>query len=144
MCFLIMDIGSEDILLGYPWLASFEPKFSWRHAVIDERISRLSSHLLTLASSDSAGNRSNPIRRRKATHSPHTRISVNYSRSIHGTSNSGGSKSGRWLKSQKYTNDLPSYSAAKHRPDSHHLDHGITLSISNQQLPMHYLAKSTL
>jgi hypothetical protein len=37
MCFLITDIGSEDILLGYPWLASFEPKFSWRHAVIDER-----------------------------------------------------------------------------------------------------------
>jgi hypothetical protein len=37
MRFLITDIGSEDILLGYPWLASFEPKFSWRHAVIDER-----------------------------------------------------------------------------------------------------------
>jgi hypothetical protein len=36
MRFLITDIGSEDILLGYPWLASFEPKFSWRHAVIDE------------------------------------------------------------------------------------------------------------
>jgi hypothetical protein len=35
MRFLITDIGSEDILLGYPWLASFEPKFSWRHAVID-------------------------------------------------------------------------------------------------------------
>jgi hypothetical protein len=38
MRFLITDIGSEDILLGYPWLASFEPKFSWRHAVIDERV----------------------------------------------------------------------------------------------------------
>jgi hypothetical protein len=37
MRFLIMDIGSEDILLGYPWLASFEPRFSWRHAVVDER-----------------------------------------------------------------------------------------------------------
>jgi hypothetical protein len=37
MRFLITDIGSEDILLGYPWLASFEPRFSWRHAVIDER-----------------------------------------------------------------------------------------------------------
>jgi hypothetical protein len=36
MRFLITDIGSEDILLGYPWLASFEPRFSWRHAVIDE------------------------------------------------------------------------------------------------------------
>jgi hypothetical protein len=38
MRFLIMDIGSEDILLGYLWLASFEPKFSWKHAVIDERV----------------------------------------------------------------------------------------------------------
>jgi hypothetical protein len=38
MCFLITDIGSEDILLGYPWLATFEPKFNWRHAVIDERV----------------------------------------------------------------------------------------------------------
>jgi hypothetical protein len=37
MQFLITDIGNEDILLGYPWLASFEPRFSWRHAVIDER-----------------------------------------------------------------------------------------------------------
>jgi hypothetical protein len=38
MCFLITDIGSKDILLGYPWLASFEPKFNWRSAVIDERV----------------------------------------------------------------------------------------------------------
>jgi hypothetical protein len=37
MRFLITDIGSEDILLGYPWLALFEPKFSWRYAVIDKR-----------------------------------------------------------------------------------------------------------
>jgi hypothetical protein len=37
MCFLITDIGSEDILLGYLWLASFEPKFSWRYTVIDEQ-----------------------------------------------------------------------------------------------------------
>jgi hypothetical protein len=25
MRFLITDIGNEDLLLGYPWLASFEP-----------------------------------------------------------------------------------------------------------------------
>jgi hypothetical protein len=37
MHFLITDIGSEDILLGYPWLALFEPRFSWRHAIIDKR-----------------------------------------------------------------------------------------------------------
>jgi hypothetical protein len=37
MHFLITDIGNEDILLGYPWLASFKPRFSWRHTIIDER-----------------------------------------------------------------------------------------------------------
>jgi hypothetical protein len=37
MCFLITNIRSEDLLLGYPLLASFEPKFSWRHAVIDKQ-----------------------------------------------------------------------------------------------------------
>jgi hypothetical protein len=38
MCFLIMDIGSKDLLLGYPWLAMFEPRFNWQHAVIDEQV----------------------------------------------------------------------------------------------------------
>jgi hypothetical protein len=38
MHFLITDIGSKDLLLGYLWLASFEPRFSWRHAVIDKRV----------------------------------------------------------------------------------------------------------
>jgi predicted aspartyl protease len=36
MCFLITDIGSEDLLLGYPWLAMLEPKFNWQSAIIDE------------------------------------------------------------------------------------------------------------
>jgi hypothetical protein len=36
MQFLVMDIGHKEILLGYPWLATFEPKFNWRSAVIDE------------------------------------------------------------------------------------------------------------
>jgi hypothetical protein len=36
MCFLITDIGSEDLLLGYPWLAMFKPRFNWQSAVIDE------------------------------------------------------------------------------------------------------------
>jgi hypothetical protein len=35
MRFLITDIGKEDILLGYPWLAMFEPKFQWRSATIE-------------------------------------------------------------------------------------------------------------
>jgi hypothetical protein len=36
MRFLVTDIGHEEILLGYPWLATFEPKFNWRSAVIHE------------------------------------------------------------------------------------------------------------
>ena len=35
MRFLINNIGHEDILLGYPWLATFEPKFKWKSATIE-------------------------------------------------------------------------------------------------------------
>ena len=37
MRFLVTDIGDEDILLGYPWLATFEPKFGWKDAIIETR-----------------------------------------------------------------------------------------------------------
>ncbi len=33
---LITNIGHEDVVLGYPWLATYEPKFSWKYATIDE------------------------------------------------------------------------------------------------------------
>jgi predicted aspartyl protease len=35
MRFLVMDIGQEEVLLGYPWLATFEPKFDWRSATME-------------------------------------------------------------------------------------------------------------
>ena len=35
MCFLVSDVGQEDVILGYPWLATFKPKFSWAHGTID-------------------------------------------------------------------------------------------------------------
>ena len=35
MEFLITDLGMEDMILGYPWLAQFEPQFSWKDATID-------------------------------------------------------------------------------------------------------------
>jgi hypothetical protein len=35
MRFLVTDLGGEDLVLGYPWLATFEPQFNWREAVID-------------------------------------------------------------------------------------------------------------
>ena len=37
MRFLVSDIGREDAILGYPWLATFEPNFSWAHGTIDVR-----------------------------------------------------------------------------------------------------------
>ena len=36
MRFLITNIGKEDILLGYPWLATYEPNFKWKDATIGE------------------------------------------------------------------------------------------------------------
>lgn len=36
MRFYITDIRKEDILMGYPWLATFEPHFKWGDATIGE------------------------------------------------------------------------------------------------------------
>ena len=35
MCFLITDLGGEDIILGYLWLATFEPQIMWGTATIE-------------------------------------------------------------------------------------------------------------
>ena len=35
--FLITNIGNEDIILGYPWMAAFEPHFTWKNGVIHEK-----------------------------------------------------------------------------------------------------------
>ena len=35
MCFLVTDLGDDDLILGYPWLSTLEPKFSWHDGVID-------------------------------------------------------------------------------------------------------------
>ena len=35
MRFLITDLGHEDLILRYPWLATFKPKFSWADSTID-------------------------------------------------------------------------------------------------------------
>jgi hypothetical protein len=35
MCFLVTDLGNEDLILGYPWLATFEPQFNWRNSVVN-------------------------------------------------------------------------------------------------------------
>jgi hypothetical protein len=38
MRFLVTDIGHEEVLLRYPWLATFKPKFNWRSVVVNECI----------------------------------------------------------------------------------------------------------
>ena len=35
--FLVTNIGNEDIILGYPWMAAFEPQFVWKNGVINEK-----------------------------------------------------------------------------------------------------------
>ena len=35
MRFLVTDLGHEDLILGYPWLAKFEPKFGWADGTIN-------------------------------------------------------------------------------------------------------------
>src|SRR6266702_5233288 len=34
--FLVTNIGNEDIIFGYPWMAAFEPQFTWKNGVINE------------------------------------------------------------------------------------------------------------
>src|SRR5258708_25813429 len=38
MRFLLTDLGREDLILGYPWLATFEPKVMWKTATIDTTV----------------------------------------------------------------------------------------------------------
>ena len=38
MRFLVTDLGEEEVILGYPWLAMFKPQFSWKDAVVDTNI----------------------------------------------------------------------------------------------------------
>ena len=37
MCFLVANIESEDLLLGYTWLTTFEPGFKWQPAIMDRK-----------------------------------------------------------------------------------------------------------
>ncbi len=36
MRFLVTHIGEDKLVLGYPWLAAFQPKIDWKQAVLDE------------------------------------------------------------------------------------------------------------
>src|SRR6266702_5077485 len=37
MRFLVTHIGEDELALGYPWLAAFQPKIDWKNAVLDEK-----------------------------------------------------------------------------------------------------------
>ena len=36
MCFWITDLGEDEIVLGYPWLATFQPRIDWKNAMLEE------------------------------------------------------------------------------------------------------------
>ena len=36
MRFLITDLGEDEIILGYPWLAAFQPHIDWKNTTLDE------------------------------------------------------------------------------------------------------------
>ena len=35
MRFLVSDIRRESLILGYPWMAAFEPRFKWKEGTLD-------------------------------------------------------------------------------------------------------------
>ena len=37
MRFLVSDIGRESLILGYPWLAGFKPRFKWKEGTLDRQ-----------------------------------------------------------------------------------------------------------
>ena len=34
MKFLVTDLGEDEIILGYPWLAAFQPDIDWKEAAV--------------------------------------------------------------------------------------------------------------
>ena len=38
MRFYITNISKDNIFLGYPWLAPFEPRFKWKDATMGEEV----------------------------------------------------------------------------------------------------------
>jgi hypothetical protein len=35
MRFLVTELGEDEIVLGFPWLAAFQPRINWKEAVLD-------------------------------------------------------------------------------------------------------------
>ena len=41
MWFLVTDLGEDEIILGYPWLAAFQPDIDWKASVLVEELQPL-------------------------------------------------------------------------------------------------------
>jgi hypothetical protein len=41
MRFLVSEIGEDEMILGFPWLAAFQPKIDWKNATLDESMQLL-------------------------------------------------------------------------------------------------------
>ena len=41
MKFLVTNLGEDEMILGYPWLAAFKPKIDWKNAVLAEEMQPL-------------------------------------------------------------------------------------------------------
>jgi hypothetical protein len=52
MNFLVTDLGEDEIILGYPWLAAFQPKINWKQAILDESMQPLIIQTLGLKLDD--------------------------------------------------------------------------------------------
>ena len=52
MKFLVTDLGEDEIVLGYPWLAAFKPKINWKDAVLAEEMQPLVIKTLGLTIND--------------------------------------------------------------------------------------------
>ena len=52
MKFLVTNLGEDEIVLGYPWLAAFEPNIDWKNAVLAEEMQPLVIKTLRLTIND--------------------------------------------------------------------------------------------
>jgi hypothetical protein len=52
MKFLVTDLEEDEIILGYPWLAAFQPKIDWKQATLDESMQPLVIKTLGLKIND--------------------------------------------------------------------------------------------
>ncbi len=53
--FLITNLGKDEVILGYPWFTTFEPKIQWKEATLEEEyqpvvVSTINTHQETIES----------------------------------------------------------------------------------------------